>query len=77
MRFIITFIFIFHIIALVGQDRTISGVVTSSKGELVPYASIYEKNQNSGVQTDIAGNFSIKLRKGKINLNVAAYGFSN
>ena len=43
----------------------------------MPYASIYEKDQNSGVEADIDGNFSIKLRKGKIDLIVAAYGFSN
>ena len=57
MKFIIIFIFIFHIISLVGQDKIISGVVTSSKGELVPYASIYEKDQNSGVEADIDGKF--------------------
>ena len=77
MKFIIIFIFIFYIISLVGQDKIISGVVTSSKGELVPYASIYEKDQNSGVEADIDGKFSIKLRQGKIDLIVAAYGFSN
>ena len=77
MKFVIILVFIFHIISLVGQDKIISGVVTSSKGELVPYASIYEKDQNSGVEADIDGNFSIKLRKGKIDLIVAAYGFSN
>ena len=77
MRFITILFFVFYITSLVGQDRIISGVVTSSKGESVPYASIYEKEQNIGVSTDIDGNFSIKLSKGKVDLIVAAYGFSN
>ena len=77
MKFIIILFFVFYISSLVGQEGTISGVVTSSKGELVPYASIYEKDQNIGVSTDIDGNFSIKLRKGKADLIVTAYGFSN
>jgi len=77
MKFITILFFVFYITSLVGQERIISGVVTSSKGELVPYASIYEKDQNIGVSTDIDGNFSIKLSKGKVDLIVAAYGFSN
>jgi outer membrane receptor for ferrienterochelin and colicins len=77
MRFIIILFFVFHITSLVGQEGTISGVVTSSKGELVPYASIFEKEQNIGVSTDIDGNFSIQLRKGKVDLIIAAYGFPN
>jgi len=77
MRFITILFFVFYITSLVGQERIISGVVTSSKGESVPYASIYEKEQNIGVSTDIDGNFSIKLSKGKVDLIVAAYGFSN
>ena len=62
---------------MLGQEGTISGVITSSKGEWVPYASIYEKDQNIGVTTDIDGNFSIKLSKGKVDLIVTAHGFSN
>jgi outer membrane receptor for ferrienterochelin and colicins len=77
MRFITILFFIFHITYLVGQERIISGVVTSSKGESVPYASIYENEQNIGVSTDIDGNFSIQLTKGKVDLIVTAYGFSN
>ena len=77
MKCLITLLFIFYITSLLGQEGTISGVVTSSKGELVPYASIYEKDQNIGVTADIAGNFSIKLSKGKIDLIVIAHGFSN
>ena len=77
MRFITILFFVFYITSLVGQERIISGVVTSSKGESVPYASIYEKEQNIGVSTDIDGNFSIQLSKGKVDLIVAAYGFSN
>ena len=77
MKFITILFFVFYITSLVGQERIISGVVTSSKGESVPYASIYEKDQNIGVSTDIDGNFSIKLSKGKVDLIVAAYGFSN
>lgn len=77
MKSLITLLFIFYITSLLGQEGTISGVITSSKGEWVPYASIYEKDQNIGVTTDIDGNFSIKLSKGKVDLIVTAHGFSN
>ena len=77
MKYLITLLFIFYITSLLGQEGTISGVITSSKGEWVPYASIYEKDQNIGVTTDIDGNFSIKLSKGKVDLIVTAHGFSN
>ena len=77
MKCLITLLFIFYLTSLLGQEGTISGVVISSKGELIPYASIYEKGQNIGVTTDIDGNFSIKLSKGKIDLIVIAHGFSN
>ena len=77
MKYLITLLFIFYITSLLGQEGTISGVITSSKGEWVPYASIYEKDQNIGVTTDIDGNFSIKLSKGKVDLIVTAHGFES
>ena len=77
MRYLIPLFFIFYVTSLLGQKATIKGIVTSSNGELVPYASIYEKSLNSGVSASFDGNFSITLNKGDVRLIVSGKGFSN
>jgi hypothetical protein len=43
----------------------IQGVVKGSGGEVLPFASIYIQNTSTGTTTNIEGNFSFDLEKGK------------
>lgn len=44
---------------LIGQEKTISGLVTDDKGMPLPAASVTVKGQKTGTYTDFDGNYSI------------------
>jgi TonB-dependent SusC/RagA subfamily outer membrane receptor len=46
--------------------RTITGQVKDSKGDPVPFANITIKGSNTGVASDINGNFSISAKEGDV-----------
>ncbi|MEP7376776.1 MAG: SusC/RagA family TonB-linked outer membrane protein [Chitinophagaceae bacterium] len=53
-------------VALVyAQTRTITGQVKDSKGDPVPFANITIKGTNSGVSSDVGGNFKIEVKDGE------------
>jgi TonB-linked SusC/RagA family outer membrane protein len=66
----------FSVVAL-AQERTVTGVVTSSEDALpIPGASVRVKeNPNSGVSTGVDGKFSIKITESSKTLLVSSIGF--
>ncbi|HEY4789495.1 MAG TPA: SusC/RagA family TonB-linked outer membrane protein, partial [Bacteroidales bacterium] len=43
------------------QQKTITGIVTDSKGQVLPGVSVIEKNTNNGTMTDTSGRYTIKV----------------
>ncbi len=56
-------------------SQTISGTVIDSTGEPVIGASVIEANQKFGTTTDIDGNFSLKVTKIPVTVNITSVGF--
>ena len=56
------------------QDITVTGKVTSEKGELLPFVSVSIKGKNVGVKTDFDGIYSITV-KDTANLTLS-YSFT-
>lgn len=56
------------------QTKTVTGRVTDSNGDPVPYATIKIKGANTGVAADQNGNFSIEVNP-KSTLTISAAGF--
>ena len=56
------------------QNFTATGTVVDNMGEPIPGASVVEKGTTNGVMTDIDGNFSLKVAKGK-TLTISYIGY--
>lgn len=57
------------------QDRTVTGRVTDSSGNPVPFASVKVQGSKAGVIADNTGSFSIKVKSGGV-LEVSSAGYS-
>ena len=57
------------------KDITISGIVKSTEGEIVDFATVYLKDTLIGTVTDINGRYSLKVKSGKYVLVVSAVGY--
>ncbi|MEJ7625346.1 MAG: SusC/RagA family TonB-linked outer membrane protein [Ferruginibacter sp.] len=58
------------------QSRVVSGKVTDSNGKPVPFASVLVKGSSTGVQTDVNGEYSIRVNSGDV-LVVSSQSFSS
>jgi len=75
-KFIVFLFFSILAIATFAQKQTVSGVVKDSMtGETIIGANIVLKGTTSGTTTDIKGNFSLLLNKGKHTLQVSFIGY--
>lgn len=57
------------------QEIVITGVVTDSRGVLLPGVTILEKGTNNGAFSDFDGNFSLKVSDASVTLSVSSVGF--
>ena len=48
------------------QSRVVSGKVTDNNGKPVPFASVIVKGKGAGVQTDVNGEYSIRVNAGDV-----------
>jgi len=55
--------------------QEIKGVVRSSNGESIPFASIYIKELTTGTTSNLEGEYSIQLEPGKYTIIYQALGF--
>ncbi len=66
----------FLLIAAFTKAQTITGKITTSKGEALPFASITVKNSNIGVNADENGLFTLEnVKKNKVTLIASFTGF--
>ncbi len=64
-----------NIYSIEKKDITISGIVKSTEGEIVDFATVYLKDTSIGTVTDINGCYSFKVKSGKYVLVVSAVGY--
>lgn len=63
-------------VTAMAQKQTVSGVIKDSyTGESVVGANVLIKGTTSGTSTDINGNFSLQMAKGKYTLQISYVGF--
>lgn len=62
--------------AAYGQERRISGRVTSSEGEGLPGVSIIVTGTSTGTQTNTDGNFNLSISGGARTITVSYIGFA-
>ena len=55
--------------------QSISGKVTDTNGEAIPFASIVEKGTSNGTTTDINGDFSINVSQFPVTVVISSLGF--
>ena len=60
---------------LYSQNIILSGSVTSSSKEAIPFASIYVENQNIGTTSDENGTYKLQLPKGNFTIVVQSQGY--
>ncbi len=75
-----TITFIILVVLLLSSNYTysqvVSGVVKSSDGESIPFASIFIKELTTGTTTNLEGEYSLSLTPGTYRVSFQALGFS-
>ncbi len=61
-------------LSMTAQTTTVTGTVLDSMGETIIGASVIEKGKQGGVNTDIDGNFTIKVTKPTATLVISYVG---
>ena len=56
--------------------QVLTGVVSSAKGETIPFASIYIKELTTGTTTNLDGEYSLSLTPGTYKVSFQALGFA-
>src|SRR5678815_2810005 len=59
-KILFTAFFFFFSLIMFGQNRTVTGKVTSTEGKPVPFATVTIKGTSTAVSADENGNFSIQ-----------------
>lgn len=60
---------------LFAQQYQVSGKITDSKGEVIPFASVYIKNTTHGVSANVDGLYKLTIDKGNYTLIYKAIGY--
>ena len=69
------FLFLFVSILTNAQKVTVSGKIVDKNQEILTGASVFVKETNQGISTDLNGNFKFKLNKGSFTIQVSYIGF--
>ena len=69
------FLFLFVSILTNAQKVTVSGKIVDKNQEVLTGASVFVKETNQGISTDLNGNFKFKLNKGSFTIQVSFIGF--
>lgn len=73
MRFLLILTLLFTSYAVFSQ--TLSGKVTNSKGEVIPFAFVYVKNSNNGTSTDSNGLYTLENVSNNDIIEVSYQGY--
>ncbi|WP_299049746.1 TonB-dependent receptor [uncultured Polaribacter sp.] len=61
--------------SVISFGQSISGRVTTEKGNGIPYAFVYEKNGTIGTNTDEQGFYKLKNLKGNVTIEISYQGY--
>ena len=64
-------------IAAFAQQLTVTGKVTDSHGEPIPWANVYEKGTTNGATTDDDGKYTITVKSGESVLVASFIGYQD
>jgi len=64
------------LLPLVGLAQTITGKITDTQGEGIPFANVIEKGTSNGTTTDENGDFSLTLTTVPATITVSSLGFT-
>lgn len=74
MKILVTLLFIF--ISFISYGQTISGEITNTKGEPIPFASVFLEGVNKGTVTDNEGNYTLEnILPGVYEIKVRYLGY--
>ncbi|WP_304235560.1 TonB-dependent receptor [Jiulongibacter sediminis] len=76
--FLILFFGSFYAVSSVAQMGTVRGtIIDNSNGETLPFATVFVKEVQKGVNTDLDGVYSVDLAPGTYTLEVTYVGYNN
>lgn len=67
--------FLFSLSTLAGFSQQLSGIITNSEGEPIPFANIYVKDLATGTTTNLEGEYQLDLPRGEWNLSFRYLGY--
>jgi len=73
IRVLLLFCFLTHF--AFAQQFRVSGTITDTNGQPVPFVSVYLKNTTRGTSANVDGKYTINLNKGEQTLSYRAIGF--
>ena len=71
------FLLLFLSSAAFAQNKTVTGKVTDSKGEVVVGASVVAKGSTTGTSTNATGDFSLSVPESASTLTISSVGFTS
>ncbi|RZJ72068.1 MAG: carboxypeptidase-like regulatory domain-containing protein, partial [Flavobacterium sp.] len=74
-KIFLSIVFILTLTSLSLAQYQITGKITETNGDVIPFASIYIKNTSKGVSANVNGLYTINLDKGSYTLIYTAIGF--
>ena len=75
MKKITIFLFLFVSVLTNAQKVTISGKIVDKNQKILTGATVFIKETNQGLSSDLDGNFSFRLNKGSFAIQVSYIGF--
>ena len=71
----IQFLIAFLCVSFVGFSQSIKGKITNTKGDPIPFASVFIKDSKTGTTSDLDGFYQLKELPKKITILVSYQGF--
>jgi iron complex outermembrane receptor protein len=75
MKKITIFLFLFVSVLTNAQKVTVSGKIVDKNQKILTGATVFVKETNQGLSSDLDGNFSFRLNKGSFTIQVSYIGF--
>ena len=75
MKKITIFLFLFVSVLTNAQKVTVSGKIVDKNQKILTGATVFVKETNQGLSSDLDGNFSFRLNKGSFAIQVSYIGF--
>lgn len=75
---LISLLGVFGTLSAMAQTGTVRGtIIDNTNGETLPFATVFVKEAQKGVNTDLDGVYTIELNPGKYTLEVTYVGYTN